>query len=274
MDPQKVKSLRDFLYSLDLAEEIEFFGIKKGTEMYSDISGPVKFHSLSDSEPRICVIEDGKKVSYYSDGRFKSNGSTVLRFKGSPTVEFERAHIDENGNPVNLPTDIDDPDVLRFLTTYKFIDEVASNDHSNLDWIKTRDALLRMCKYYNIFSIAEYTEVEAVDPLSYFTFNANEVGNKNSHSPLRKYRERVDIDYVIIYTLNDTDDYRLRRSNPYVYSVRKCKEYSTRSGDRTPFIFNNEKTARIFIENFQAELNIVIRGWKRMLFPVFPVYKK
>lgn len=271
MDPQDINSLHDFLYALDLAEEIEFYCIKKGTKMYSSISGPVKFHSLNDNEPRICVIEDGKKVSYYSDGKFKPNGSTVLRFEDDPEEKFKKAHIDENGNPINLPTDIADPEVMKFLTTYKFIDETTSSVQPNLDWIQTKDALLRMCRYYNIFSIAEYTEIEAVIPSYYYNLNVNDVENKNSHSSLHKYRKRVDIDYVIIYTLNDTDDYRLRRSNPYVFSVKRHKEYSTRNGDRTPFIFNNKETARIFIKNFQTELNIVIKGWKRML---FSVYKK
>ena len=152
-DLKRIISLNDFLWNLNLAEQIEFFKIKRGTEMDSKIAGPVTFYSLRNNEPRICVIEDGEKTFYYSDGRFKPNGSIVLDIKGYPQGDYKNSHIDKDGNPINLPTNLDDSSVFTFLTDFNFIEKSSTDEAINLDWIKTKDALWNMCRYYNLFSL-------------------------------------------------------------------------------------------------------------------------
>lgn len=256
-DPKHINSLNDFLWALNLAEQIEFFKISRGTEMDSKIAGPVTFFSLNKTEPRICVIEDGEKAFYYSDGRFKPNGSVVLDFKGYPKINFKNSHIDKEGNPINLPTKLDEPAVLTFLSNYNFIEGSSTQKQINLDWIKTKDALHRMCKYYNLFSLndkektSHNTPVSDFSTLSYWTRNSRDETDRNR--------------YMISFESNTSDDYSERRSKPYILSIVLTNASTPSRMNYLPFRFINKKAAKVFIENFQSELTEVIRGWRRLL---------
>lgn len=261
-EPRLVISLRDFLYGLNLAEKIEFYHIKKGTEMDSKIAGIVRFESLKKTEPRICVIEDGEKTFYYSDGKFKTTGSVVLDLITNPMHDFEDSIIDNAGDPINLPSNLNDPIAQKFLMSYNFFDGSSSIDQLSFDWLKTKDALLRMCRYYNIFSLDDRERAWK---------------NKSSSINWRDY-DRRDYDrdesnkhrYIITYNYETPESNSFIRVKPII-SLHIVRGIYPNTGSSyiingTPFVFINQKAATIFIENFKDEIINVLSEWRKALF--------
>jgi hypothetical protein len=257
--PKYIHSLKDFLDCLNLAEEIEFFKIKCGTQMCSHIAGTVRFLSLREEEPRICVLEDGEETFYYSDGKFKPNGYCVLRLKETPKPNFIKSHLDNDGNPINLPSNLNDSAVLQFLKKYNFVHSTSYENSLNLDWISTKNSLWNMCRYYNLFSIDDYQRQSCKKSDSFFV-GVTMVGYRYPEDT--SYENR----YIIEAELNIREDGLLDDfSNPYIFSVTKIKERASLRINQLPFKFINQKAAQVFIENFHSDLKKVVDGWRKLL---------
>lgn len=258
MNKTQIHSFNDLIYGLNLAEQIELYDLPIGTTLESLISGEVIFQKLESEEPRICVLEDGERVRYFSDGKLKSTGSQVLKFTYKKAQSFIDKHINSDGNPINLPDKLSSRRIARFL-------KVFSVDYPQpplcCDWMSLHIQLKLAMKYFNAFSLNDKERKRHKQSRSHTAcININQILRDEIKDDASEKRR-----YLIVYQLPSSMTDLIHGNLSLSVVTSSLPDVHWING-ATPYIFINECAANSFINAFKNEIIKVINDWRAELF--------
>lgn len=261
-------NLADFSH-LNLFEKIFFYGIRKGFSLESLISGSVSFDQLYTNEPKIGVIDDGEYIRYYSDGRLKEKGSTIISICNQYDFEFASRYVDKKGIPINLPDKLDNTDIDKFFSqSNRSVNMAEGNNESFKEFRCLKSKLFTMMDFYNAHSYSDdqtKLHCEYIKKLEEYNQSQNkcELLNRNrSFKPLYYMPKNSSMNKGIIYwNLEKTDE----RNSIVVYKLKFHTTCSMSKVYETPLIFNNQMVADLFLKNFESDLYSLIAFWYKLL---------